>query len=149
METLGEIGELIAKSVGSRAVATILEARVRIAVNLPLEVYRPIPPAPKRSLDNCEENAMRAYMPFFEKQNKKEKGFRAEMRREWARLCNSGPMADPTQLFLELAVFNEEIASMLQTVRTIEGFATLCMTGRDALDLITLARVFSAYVDDN
>ena len=111
--TLGEIGELIVKSVGSRAVATILEARVRIAVNLPQEVYRPIPPSPKRGLDNCEENSMRAYMPFFDKQNKKEKGFRADMRREWSRLCNSGPISDPTQIFLELAYFDEEIASML------------------------------------
>ena len=59
MDRLGEIGELIAKSVGSRAVALILEARLRIAVNLPGEVYLPIPPSPKRILDNCEENAMR------------------------------------------------------------------------------------------
>ena len=149
MDRLGEIGELIAKSVGARAVVQLLEAIVRIAVNLPAEVYKPIPPSPKRNLDNCEENAMRAYMPFFDKQNKKEKGFRAEMRREWSRLCKSGPMSDPTQIFLELAIFDEEIATMLQTVSRIEGFTTLCMIGRDALDLITLARVFSAYVDDN
>ena len=63
------------------------------------------------------------------------------MQREWSRLCNSGPIADPTQIFLELALFDEEIAKMLQTVHTIEGFTTLCMTGRDALDLITRARV--------
>ena len=44
IDRLGEIGEIIAKSVGSRAVAMLLEARVRIAVNLPSEVYSPIPP---------------------------------------------------------------------------------------------------------
>ena len=144
MDRLGEIGVLIAKSVGARTVALLLEARVRIAVNLPGEIYKPIPPSPKRNLDDCEENAMRAYMPFFDKQNKKEKGFRAEMRREWSRLCKSGPMSDPTQIFLELAIFDEEIATMLQTVHTIEGYTTLCLTGRDVLDLFTLARVFSA-----
>ncbi len=37
----------------------------------------------------------------------------------------------------------------MQTVRVIEGHTVLCLRGRDILDLITLARVFSAYVDDN
>ena len=92
---------------------------------------------------------MRALLPFFYFPLLVDSEARAVFRRDWSLLVESGPIADPTQIFLELAHFNEHIAELLQTVRLIEGYTVLCLTGRDALELVTLARVFSAYVDDN
>ena len=91
---------------------------------------------------------MRTYLPFFYAPLPVDPEVRRAFRREWVTLLESGPIADPTQIFLELACFNAHIAELLRTVRSIEGFTVVCLTGRDALDMITLARVFAGYVDD-
>ena len=108
-----------------------------------------IKPSMRRFLDGGEENSMRALLPFFYAPPLVDSEVRSAFRREWSQLVETGPIADPTQIFLELAHFNEYVAELLQTVRSIEGFTVVCLTGRDTLDMITLARVFAGYVDDN
>ncbi len=86
---------------------------------------------------------MRALLPFFYAPLLVDSEVRSAFRRDWANLVESGPIADPTQIFLELAHFNEDIAELLQTVRSIEGYTVICLTGRDTLDMITMTRVFA------
>ncbi len=76
---------------------------------------------------------MRALLPFFYFPLLVDSETRAAFRRDWSLLVESGPIADPTQIFLELAHFNEHVVELLQTVRSIEGYTVLCLTGRDAL----------------
>ncbi len=60
-----------------------------------------------------------------------------------------GPIEDPLQIFLELAVFNAQVRPLLETILKIDGFTVLSIEGRDALDAVTLARLFIAYAFDN
>ncbi len=61
---------------------------------------------------------MRAYMPFFYGSHPDEADgtphvdpeIRSAMRKDWANLVQSGPIAEPTQIFLELARYNNQIA---------------------------------------
>ena len=82
-----------------------------MSVDHPDEVFKAIKPSMRRPLDGYEESSMRAYMPFFYGSRPyKADGtpygdseIRGPMRRDWAKLLESGTIADPTQIFLELA----------------------------------------------
>ena len=77
-----------------------LESCVRIAVDYPKEVFIAIKPSIGRFLDGGEENSMRALLPFLYAPLPVDPEVRSAFRRDWAQLVESGPIADPTQIFL-------------------------------------------------
>ncbi len=100
----------------------------------------------KRVIKHAEADAMRAMWKFlFEGHDE----WLKRIRKDWSHLVDNGPIGDPLQIFLELALFNAQVRPLLETITKVDGFTVLGIEGRDALDAVTMARLFIAYVFDN